>query len=85
MDEINGQKNCEEVTTMVFINCGGMINLTQMWFYQQPEPSIKCLILDSHRPYNHENIIDPKQAIIIIHDGCKSFEEYPTQEDITIY
>lgn len=39
-------------------------------------------IFDSHRPYHHANINDPLQRICVIHDGCKSFNECPTEDDV---
>ena len=46
---------------------------------------IKCYVMDYHRPYNHMNVIDDKSKIIVIHDGCKSFDECPTAEDDRVY
>lgn len=41
--------------------------------------------MDYHRPYNHMNINDDKSKIVVIHDGCKSFDECPTAEDNRVY
>jgi hypothetical protein len=31
------------------------------------------------------NINDDKSKIVVIHDGCKSFDECPTAEDNRVY
>ncbi len=41
--------------------------------------------MDSHRPYNHNNVIEARRKIIVIDDGCKSFEECPTQQDAQLF
>ena len=41
-------------------------------------------IFDSHRPFHHNNLIDNLRKIYIIHDGCSSFDRYPTAEDIQL-
>ena len=69
--------------SLIFINCGGLIDQTKLWFYQ-PEFKVQSFIFDSHRPFNHENIIDKNRKIYIMHDGCQSFEKYPTAEDMQI-
>ena len=38
-------------------------------------------LFDSHRPYNHNNIIDNLKKICVIDDGCNSFNECPNEED----
>lgn len=70
--------------SLIFINCGGRLDLTQLWFYSDALPEVQCFLFDSHRPFNHNNIIDPLKRLNIIHDGCGSFDKYPTAEDIQI-
>jgi hypothetical protein len=77
------ESNSETIRSMVFLNCGGFLNLTSLWFYKVE--SISAYLLDSHRPYCHLNVIDPENRIYIIDDGCKSLEECPSQEDFMIY
>lgn len=38
-------------------------------------------MLDSHRPYDHHNVNEDRQRVIVIHDGCRSLDEYPSLED----
>lgn len=71
--------------SLIFINCGGHLDLSSKWFYKSEDADIKSYLIDSHRPYNHKNVNDDSQKILIIHDGCKSFEECPTAEDDRIY
>lgn len=41
--------------------------------------------MDSHRPYNHNNVIEARRKIIVIDDGCKSFTECPTAQDAQLF
>ena len=66
--------------SLIFLNCGGLIDLTTLWYYT-PESKVECFVFDSHRPFHHNNIIDVSRKIYIIHDGCESFDKYPTHED----
>lgn len=70
--------------SLLFINCGGYLDLTTMWFYTQRD-SVKAYLIDSHRPYNHKNVNEEGSKIFVIHDGCKSFDECPTAEEDRIY
>ena len=54
--------------------------MTRQWFYTERD-EIKAYLMDSHRPYNHRNINDDGDKILVIDDGCKSFDECPTLED----
>lgn len=79
-----GDKSDSEYATyarsLVFINCGGNIDMTQQLIYQQRK-EVKMYMLDSHRPYHHHNINEDLNRVFVIHDGCKSFEDYPSKED----
>ncbi|CDW74860.1 cdc45 domain containing protein [Stylonychia lemnae] len=74
----------EIIRSVLFINCGGILNHTTFWYYK-PTSKVQLFIFDSHRPFNHFTLIDPLKKVYIIHDGCKSFDEFPTQEDQMIY
>lgn len=52
-----------------------------MWYYDKNQ-KVDVYIFDSHRPFNHFNIIDPLKKIRIIDDGCDSFNQCPSLEDI---
>ena len=71
------------VRSLLFINCGGLIDQTTQWYYTA-DSRVQTFIFDSHRPFHHSNIIDQHRKIYIIHDGCKSFDKYPTAEDVQI-
>jgi len=71
------------VRSLIFINCGGFIDQTTQWYYK-PEKKVMNFIFDSHRPFHHNNLIDHLRKIYIIHDGCTSFDRYPTAEDIQL-
>mmetsp|Transcript_13275 Transcript_13275/g.18088 ORF Transcript_13275/g.18088 Transcript_13275/m.18088 type:complete len:180 (+) Transcript_13275:83-622(+) len=75
----------EAVSSLVFINCGGNINLQKEWFYSEEHEDVKAYVIDSHRPILHMNVNDTSQKIIVIDDGCKSFAECPTHEDFQLY
>jgi hypothetical protein len=46
---------------------------------------VTAYIFDSHRPYQHTNINDESKRIFCVDDGCKSFTECPTAQDIQEY
>ena len=46
---------------------------------------VSAYVLDSHRPYHHSNVIDQQGRVFIVDDGCKSFQDCPTGEDVRIY
>lgn len=81
--ELEKLADAKYLRTLIFINCGGYIDMTSQWFYERS--NIKCYLSDSHRPYNHRNVNDDQQKIFVVHDGCKSFDECPTAEDDRIY
>lgn len=72
----------EAISSLIFINCGGNLNLQKEWFFTEAH-DVKAYVIDSHRPILHTNVNndDESQRIIVIDDGCKSFEECPTHED----
>ena len=71
------------VRSILFVNCGGLIDQSSMWYYTA-QSRVQVFIFDSHRPFHHSNIIDGLRKIYIVHDGCKSFDKYPTAEDVQI-
>lgn len=38
-------------------------------------------MIDSHRPIEHHNVNEDLNRVFVIHDGCKSLDEYPSKED----
>ena len=42
-------------------------------------------IFDSHRPYSINNVNDETKRIYCVDDGCKSFAECPTAQDVNDY
>lgn len=83
LEELKKLQEIAHVRCLIFLNCGGLIDQTQMWYYR-PESKVEAFIFDSHRPFHHNNIIDEGKKIYIIHDGCHSFDKYPTAEDIRL-
>ena len=75
----------DSIRSLVFLNCGGMLDLTQQWFYTEEGCQAQAYLLDSHRPYHHNNVIDKLNKVFVIDDNCKSFLECPTEEDVNIY
>ena len=75
----------QAVSSLVFINCGGNINLQKEWFYSEEHADVRAYVIDSHRPILHMNVNDQSQKVIVIDDGCKSFQECPTQEDFQLF
>ena len=70
----------DAISSLVFINCGGSIPLHREWFYAE-QYNLKAYIIDSHRPLHNLNVTDESQKIIVIDDGCKSFQECPSLDD----
>jgi hypothetical protein len=68
----------------MFLNCGGMLDLTTQWFYTNESPT-QAYLMDSHRPYHHNNVIDRLNKVFVIDDGCSSFQECPTADDARIH
>jgi hypothetical protein len=81
--EIDKVEDSTYVRSLVFINCGGILDMQGQWFYERD--NIKAYLMDYHRPYNHANVNDPNNKIFVIEDGCPSFKECPTAEDDRIY
>ncbi|EAR84925.3 CDC45-like protein (macronuclear) [Tetrahymena thermophila SB210] len=69
----------ESIQSMIFINCGGVLDLTQKWFVTE-KTKIKAYIFDNHRPIHHHNIAD-KNNIVIIDDGTQNQQNCPERED----
>lgn len=85
LEELRKLESNPHLRSLIFINCGGMLDQTQLWYYQQAaESRVRAFIFDSHRPYNHNNMIDHLGRLFIVHDGCHSFNKYPTSEDIQV-
>ncbi|XP_078045179.1 cell division cycle protein 45 [Augochlora pura] len=62
-DMINAfEENCEEIKNVIFINCGGTLDLVELL---QPAESVIFYILDSHRPYDLCNVYSENQVRIL--------------------
>jgi cell division control protein 45 len=83
MAELRKLSDSKYLRSLLFINCGGDIDMSSQWFFDSSD--IKTYIMDCHRPYFHGNVNDPDSKIFVIHDGCKSFDECPTTDDDRIY
>lgn len=78
----------EVLRSIVFLNCGGCCDMTTYWFYPQEEQvdfKVTAYIFDSHRPFNHNNILDDSKRVFCVDDGCKSFTECPTAQEMQEY
>jgi hypothetical protein len=62
-----------------FVNCGGVIDLTEKWFIHERKDT-HIFLWDVHKPLHHANIDHPQ--IGIIDDGVTDFSNYPTTEEI---
>ncbi|XP_076233214.1 cell division cycle protein 45 [Calliopsis andreniformis] len=56
------EENCEEIKNVIFINCGGTLDLVELL---QPAESVIFYVLDSHRPYDLCNIYSEDQVRIL--------------------
>ena len=80
--ELSKLRDSIYVRSLIFINCGGWLDLTKNWFHANEQ--IKSYLIDYHRPINHNNIND-KHKICVIHDGCQSLDDCPNENDDSIY
>ena len=78
---LNCQKNQDEITGFVFINCIGEMDLTKYWFCQ--EKNIISLIADTKRPIHHQNIRNSTN-ILVIDDGMNNIDYCPTEQEMEI-
>ena len=78
---LNCQKNQDEITGFVFINCIGEMDLTKYWFCQ--ERNIISLIADTKRPIHHQNIRNSTN-ILVIDDGMNNIDYCPTEQEMEI-
>ncbi|CDW73747.1 cell division control protein 45 [Stylonychia lemnae] len=84
IQEINKLKNTSQsLRSLIFINCGGNLDQTSLWYYQN-QAKFQIFLFDSHRPFHHHNLIDVANKIHIIHDGCSTFENLLTLTDIQL-
>ena len=81
LEELKKLQSVDHVRSLIFLNCGGIIDHSTQWYYDEKN-KIQAFIFDSHRPFHHNNIIDLKRKVFIVHDGCHSFDKYPTLEDV---
>jgi len=73
------------IRSLVFLNCGGQLDLTEFWFYKEAESAAQAYLIDAHRPINHANVVCERNKIFVIDDGCRSFAECPTLQDAQIF
>jgi CDC45-like protein len=69
LEELKKLTGNQHVRSLIFINCGGLIDQTSQWYYSQ-ESEVQSFVFDAHRPFHHNNIIDVARKICIVHDGC---------------
>lgn len=62
-----------------FINCGGIVDLTEKWFISE-RPDSHIFLWDVHKPIHHSNI--EHNQIGIIDDGLTDFSNCPTNQEI---
>ena len=75
-------KDIESLTsarTLIFLNCGGIYDMSAYWFAQQ-ESEIKTFIFDNHQPVHHQNVNSEKK-IYVIDDGMSELADCPTVQD----
>jgi hypothetical protein len=47
----------DKVKMFMFINCGGLIDLTEYWFVQEKQAQV--FLFDMHEPIYHANVASP--------------------------
>jgi len=78
---IEESKVYEQVKLFFFINCGGILDLTQSDLLQRNDPTL--LLFDVNKPIHHKNI--ESRNIKVIDDGCSGLDNFPTAEEIDKY
>jgi len=68
-----------EIGSIIMLNCGGTLDLTNHWFTDNTY-DILCLIIDSHRPISHNNIHSDR--IVFIDDTKYNLDNVPKEEDL---
>ena len=53
--------NREKLRSIIFINAGALIDLTEKWFADE-EKKIITYVFDNHRPINHNNVNSEKKV-----------------------
>jgi cell division control protein 45 len=82
-EKINDYKKSYEekrdISSIIMINCGGTIDLTEHWFASQ-FTDLLIFVIDSNRPTNHNNIYH--NNIIFIDDSKYNLDDVPKAEDL---
>jgi cell division control protein 45 len=68
-----------DISSIIMINCGGTIDLTEHWFASQFN-DLLIFVIDSNRPTNHNNIYH--NNIIFIDDSKYNLDDVPKAEDL---
>lgn len=68
----------EQVRLFLFINCGGIVDLTQSDILHRHDADI--FLFDINKPINHKNL--ESQYIKVIDDGFSELDHCPTSEEI---
>lgn len=81
MDKISPpSEDARFLRSIVFLNCGGTLDLTQNAIYEERK-DVKMYVIDSHRPFHHKNVNDNSNRIFIVADSCASLDHCPTAQD----
>ncbi|EDV23242.1 uncharacterized protein TRIADDRAFT_58320 [Trichoplax adhaerens] len=56
----------DQFKNIILINCGGNINIVEIL---QPEEDVKFYVIDSHRPFDLNNVFNQDQVKIILMEG----------------
>ena len=63
----------------MFINCGGLIDLTESWFIKEGGDT-KVFLFDANKPMNHKNL--EHKSIIVVDDEHSEMHRRVTSEDV---
>ena len=58
--ELEEQKDQDELKCLVFLNCGGHVDYSDSWFMKENK---LVVVFDSHRPLNHRNLSDLSEVL----------------------
>jgi hypothetical protein len=78
---IEESKVYDQVRLFIFVNCGGILDLSQSDLLQRNQPTL--MLFDSNKPIHHKNLESP--YIKVIDDGSNALDNCPTSEEIEKY
>jgi len=81
--ELQQLKEDQKGGCVLFLNCGGQVDLTKTWLGDQEQ--VTALVLDSHRPVHHNNLGHHPQIKVCLDMDQERVDEMPSVQEIQFY